>query len=53
MPHILKFDFPHDGPSGDEMHTARLQQFGFHHIRAKSLEVHEGLTAITRGPLDS
>ena len=102
MSQVLQFDFPYDGPFGDEMldqlgdlarsiaeepgliwkiwtvneeaqeaggiylfedaasaqtylemHTARLEQFGFQNIRARSFEVHEGLTGITGGPVKS
>ncbi|MEL0584116.1 MAG: YdhR family protein [Candidatus Thiodiazotropha sp. (ex. Lucinoma kazani)] len=35
-----------------EMHCARLAEFGLTGIDAKQFQVNEGLTALTRGPLE-
>jgi len=35
-----------------DKHTGRLAEFGITEIRAKIFDVNEGLTNITRGPID-
>ncbi len=48
---IYLFDDAASAAAYAEMHTRRLQSFGIAGIRAKTFDVNEGLTAITRGPL--